>query len=130
MISFYQFIMRRYYICSLLWREFFLLSNDWDFMLVSWKRDASACEESSCLRLLLDKRDAWLGPWIPGRCLAFHLIKFMLFSDIVVPYIHGLSSSTCHLTTSMVLHVLPFFWNLLFCFQFLVWKSEEMFIYS
>ncbi|XP_024037767.1 protein SWEETIE isoform X2 [Citrus clementina] len=30
-------------------------------------RDASACEESSCLRLLLDKRDAWLGPWIPGR---------------------------------------------------------------
>ncbi|KAL8123865.1 hypothetical protein AgCh_011749 [Apium graveolens] len=30
-------------------------------------RDASACEESSCLRMLLDKRDAWLGPWIPGR---------------------------------------------------------------
>ncbi|XP_057950084.1 protein SWEETIE isoform X2 [Malania oleifera] len=30
-------------------------------------RDASGCEESSCLRLLLDKRDAWLGPWIPGR---------------------------------------------------------------
>ncbi|WCJ25388.1 HEAT repeat-containing protein [Euphorbia peplus] len=30
-------------------------------------RDASRCEESSCLRLLLDKRDAWLGPWIPGR---------------------------------------------------------------
>ncbi|KAJ4707111.1 HEAT repeat-containing protein 5B-like [Melia azedarach] len=29
-------------------------------------RDASSCEESSCLRLLLDKRDAWLGPWIPG----------------------------------------------------------------
>lgn len=30
-------------------------------------RDAARCEESSCLRLLLDKRDAWLGPWIPGR---------------------------------------------------------------
>ncbi|GMY24387.1 protein SWEETIE isoform X4 [Fagus crenata] len=30
-------------------------------------RVASGCEESSCLRLLLDKRDAWLGPWIPGR---------------------------------------------------------------
>ncbi|KAJ6750257.1 hypothetical protein OIU85_000855 [Salix viminalis] len=29
--------------------------------------DAARCEESSCLRLLLDKRDAWLGPWIPGR---------------------------------------------------------------
>ncbi|KAI4352232.1 hypothetical protein L6164_006505 [Bauhinia variegata] len=30
-------------------------------------RYASGCEESSCLRLLLDKRDAWLGPWVPGR---------------------------------------------------------------
>ncbi|KAK7269008.1 hypothetical protein RIF29_21723 [Crotalaria pallida] len=30
-------------------------------------RHASGCEESSCLRLLLDKRDAWLGPWTPGR---------------------------------------------------------------
>ncbi|XP_042482269.1 protein SWEETIE [Macadamia integrifolia] len=30
-------------------------------------RDPSGSEESSCLRLLLDKRDAWLGPWIPGR---------------------------------------------------------------
>ncbi|KAK9742494.1 hypothetical protein RND81_03G176900 [Saponaria officinalis] len=30
-------------------------------------RDPSAYEESSCLRLLLDKRDAWLGPWTPGR---------------------------------------------------------------
>ncbi|XP_022635843.1 protein SWEETIE isoform X2 [Vigna radiata var. radiata] len=30
-------------------------------------RHASEYEESSCLRLLLDKRDAWLGPWIPGR---------------------------------------------------------------
>ncbi|KAJ1443259.1 Armadillo-type fold [Sesbania bispinosa] len=30
-------------------------------------RHASECEESSCLRVLLDKRDAWLGPWIPGR---------------------------------------------------------------
>ena len=35
MISFYQFIMRRYYICSLLWREFFLLLNDWDLLYVS-----------------------------------------------------------------------------------------------
>ncbi|PON93486.1 Coatomer beta subunit [Trema orientale] len=30
-------------------------------------RDAAGSEESSCLRLLLDKRDAWLGPWVPGR---------------------------------------------------------------
>ncbi|XP_073155187.1 protein SWEETIE isoform X2 [Henckelia pumila] len=30
-------------------------------------REASKCEESSCLRMLLDKRDAWLGPWTPGR---------------------------------------------------------------
>ncbi|XVE72050.1 hypothetical protein DITRI_Ditri11bG0007500 [Diplodiscus trichospermus] len=30
-------------------------------------RNASGCEESSCLRFLLDKRDACLGPWIPGR---------------------------------------------------------------
>ncbi|KAK8940232.1 hypothetical protein KSP40_PGU016098 [Platanthera guangdongensis] len=27
----------------------------------------SFCEESSCLKFLLDKRDACLGPWIPGR---------------------------------------------------------------
>ncbi|KZV35643.1 HEAT repeat-containing protein 5B [Dorcoceras hygrometricum] len=30
-------------------------------------REASKCEESSCLRMLLDKREAWLGPWTPGR---------------------------------------------------------------
>ncbi|KFK41114.1 hypothetical protein AALP_AA2G087800 [Arabis alpina] len=30
-------------------------------------RDPSGIEESSCLKALLDKRDAWLGPWIPGR---------------------------------------------------------------
>ncbi|KAF4394315.1 hypothetical protein G4B88_018465 [Cannabis sativa] len=30
-------------------------------------RDAVGIEESSCLRSLLDKRDAWLGPWVPGR---------------------------------------------------------------
>ncbi|KAJ4884026.1 HEAT repeat-containing protein [Raphanus sativus] len=30
-------------------------------------RDPSGFEESSCLKTLLDKRDAWLGPWIPGR---------------------------------------------------------------
>ncbi|XP_039034805.1 protein SWEETIE isoform X2 [Hibiscus syriacus] len=30
-------------------------------------RNASGCEESTCLMFLLDKRDACLGPWIPGR---------------------------------------------------------------
>ncbi|KAL8250875.1 hypothetical protein R6Q59_034568 [Mikania micrantha] len=30
-------------------------------------REASKYEESSYLRILLDNRDAWLGPWIPGR---------------------------------------------------------------
>ncbi|XP_010528470.1 PREDICTED: HEAT repeat-containing protein 5B isoform X2 [Tarenaya hassleriana] len=30
-------------------------------------RDPSGFEESSCLKALLDRRDAWLGPWIPGR---------------------------------------------------------------
>ncbi|KAL7606152.1 hypothetical protein Lser_V15G19771 [Lactuca serriola] len=30
-------------------------------------REASKYEESSYLRILLDSRDAWLGPWIPGR---------------------------------------------------------------
>ncbi|KAK1263806.1 hypothetical protein QJS04_geneDACA011908 [Acorus gramineus] len=30
-------------------------------------RDPSRYEESSCLRMLLDKRDACLGPWVPGR---------------------------------------------------------------
>lgn len=30
-------------------------------------RNPSGYEESSCLRLLLDKRDSWLGPWTPGR---------------------------------------------------------------
>ncbi|XP_020585694.1 LOW QUALITY PROTEIN: HEAT repeat-containing protein 5B [Phalaenopsis equestris] len=29
--------------------------------------EPSVCEESSCLKFLLDKRDACLGPWIPGR---------------------------------------------------------------
>ncbi|KAL0378079.1 UNVERIFIED_CONTAM: protein SWEETIE [Sesamum radiatum] len=32
-------------------------------------REAYRCDESSCLRILLDKRDAWLGPWTPGRDL-------------------------------------------------------------
>ncbi|CAK7344401.1 unnamed protein product [Dovyalis caffra] len=36
-------------------------------VMVYLSRDAPGCEESSCLRSLLDKRDAWLGPWIPGR---------------------------------------------------------------
>ncbi|XP_022772079.1 protein SWEETIE isoform X3 [Durio zibethinus] len=39
-------------------------------------RNASGCEESSCLRFLLDKRDAWLGPWIPGRCLNFFFLDW------------------------------------------------------
>ncbi|KAI3768087.1 hypothetical protein L2E82_18519 [Cichorium intybus] len=30
-------------------------------------REAAKYEESSYLRILLDSRDAWLGPWIPGR---------------------------------------------------------------
>ncbi|XP_051126760.1 protein SWEETIE isoform X2 [Andrographis paniculata] len=30
-------------------------------------REPTSCDESSCLRMLLDKRDAWLGPWTPGR---------------------------------------------------------------
>ncbi|KAM7267217.1 hypothetical protein ACFE04_009383 [Oxalis oulophora] len=30
-------------------------------------REPVGFEESSSLRLLLDKRDAWVGPWIPGR---------------------------------------------------------------
>ncbi|BBN09583.1 HEAT repeat-containing protein 5 [Marchantia polymorpha subsp. ruderalis] len=30
-------------------------------------RDAASCGASSCLRQLLDSRDASLGPWIPGR---------------------------------------------------------------
>ncbi|KAL8476600.1 hypothetical protein ACS0TY_029047 [Phlomoides rotata] len=30
-------------------------------------REAFKCDESSCLRMLLDKRDAWLGPWSSGR---------------------------------------------------------------
>jgi hypothetical protein len=29
--------------------------------------DPSGWEESSCLKFLLDKRDALLGPWVPGR---------------------------------------------------------------
>jgi hypothetical protein len=31
--------------------------------------DPSGWEESSCLKFLLDKRDALLGPWVPGRYL-------------------------------------------------------------
>ncbi|KAF3685530.1 putative T-complex protein 1 subunit zeta-like [Capsicum annuum] len=38
-------------------------------VLLYLSREASKCEESSCLRMLLDKRDAWLGPWNPGRDL-------------------------------------------------------------
>ncbi|XP_038985409.1 protein SWEETIE isoform X2 [Phoenix dactylifera] len=39
-----------------------------DWLLISLLNfDPSGFEESSCLRLLLDKRDACLGPWKPGR---------------------------------------------------------------
>ncbi|WVZ04946.1 hypothetical protein V8G54_018292 [Vigna mungo] len=43
-------------------------------------RHASEYEESSCLRLLLDKRDAWLGPWIPGRLISDCNAIKLLFS--------------------------------------------------
>ncbi|KAL3525448.1 hypothetical protein ACH5RR_013820, partial [Cinchona calisaya] len=49
-------------------------------------RDASRCEESSCLRMLLDKRDAWLGPWTPGRdWLEDELRSFQGGKDGVLP---------------------------------------------
>ena len=38
--------------------------------------DPSGWEESSCLKFLLDKRDASLGPWIPGRYLS-NMIYFV-----------------------------------------------------
>jgi len=38
-------------------------------MLDLGNREAAKYEESSYLRILLDSRDAWLGPWIPGRYL-------------------------------------------------------------
>ena len=48
--------------------SYFLRNIHASVLMLDWQnRDASACEESSCLRMLLDKRDAWLGPWIPGR---------------------------------------------------------------
>nr|CAB3470555.1 unnamed protein product [Digitaria exilis] len=36
-------------------------------IMVGGISDPSGWEESSCLKFLLDKRDASLGPWIPGR---------------------------------------------------------------
>lgn len=39
-------------------------------MMVDGISDPSGWEESSCLKFLLDKRDASLGPWIPGRYLS------------------------------------------------------------
>ncbi|OEL32096.1 hypothetical protein BAE44_0006885 [Dichanthelium oligosanthes] len=36
-------------------------------IMVDGTSDPSGWEESSCLKFLLDKRDASLGPWIPGR---------------------------------------------------------------
>ncbi|KAM3363202.1 protein SWEETIE isoform X1 [Capsicum galapagoense] len=49
-------------------------------------REASKCEESSCLRMLLDKRDAWLGPWNPGRDLfEDELRSFQGAKDGLVP---------------------------------------------
>ncbi|CAI0547649.1 unnamed protein product [Linum tenue] len=49
-------------------------------------REASRCQENSCLRLLLDKRDAWLGPWIPARdWLEDELRAFQGGQDGLVP---------------------------------------------
>ncbi|CAI9110693.1 OLC1v1010761C1 [Oldenlandia corymbosa var. corymbosa] len=49
-------------------------------------RDPSKFEESSCLRLLLDKRDASLGPWTPGRdWLEDELRSFQGGKDGVLP---------------------------------------------
>lgn len=68
------------------------------------KRDAARCEESSCLRLLLDKRDAWLGPWIPGRCLDLHYFLVPFFYNF---YKLGfllivLLQSSCHVS---IIHI-------------------------
>ncbi|KAL0343339.1 UNVERIFIED_CONTAM: protein SWEETIE [Sesamum angustifolium] len=46
-------------------------------------REAYRCDESSCLRILLDKRDAWLGPWTPGRC-NFVLPLFLVNSCFIL----------------------------------------------
>ncbi|XP_047310511.1 protein SWEETIE isoform X2 [Impatiens glandulifera] len=49
-------------------------------------RDAAGCEESSCLRMLLDKRDAWLGPLVPGSdWLEDELRAFQGGKDGVLP---------------------------------------------
>ncbi|VFQ70327.1 unnamed protein product [Cuscuta campestris] len=49
-------------------------------------REASKFEESSCLRMLLDKRDAWLGPWNPGSdWLEDELRSFQGGSDGLLP---------------------------------------------
>lgn len=45
-------------------------------------RDPSVYEESSGLKSLLDKRDACLGPWVPGRCAMDNL----LFKPISAAY--------------------------------------------
>lgn len=50
-------------------------------------RNPSAYEESSCLRLLLDKRDAWLGPWIPGR-FSYFTFQFNYYVSSFVPDIY------------------------------------------
>ena len=52
--------------------------------MVDGTSDPSGWEESSCLKFMLDKRDASLGPWIPGRYflsfgLYYHLEKSVLF---------------------------------------------------
>jgi hypothetical protein len=43
-----------------------LVSNIADFGIY-FQSDPSGWAESSLLRVILDKRDACLGPWIPGR---------------------------------------------------------------
>jgi hypothetical protein len=49
----------------------------------------SGWEESSCLKFLLDKRDALLGPWVPGR----YLLRMSLCWGVLSPF-HYISISS------------------------------------
>lgn len=42
--------------------------------------DPSGWAESSLLRVILDKRDACLGPWIPGRYNIISSIPLMILN--------------------------------------------------
>ncbi|XP_057449103.1 protein SWEETIE-like [Lotus japonicus] len=55
-------------------------------------RRASECKESSCLRSLLDKRDAWLGPWIPGRFELRLLWALRALAEVDPTCVGGLTS--------------------------------------